>query len=140
LGLGLGVILGFVGQLGNVIRHGTLIFEGYGITSEALGGFIVLSLVTAFWEELVFMGYILKRLEKVLVREGIRVAVVGGMFAILHFPALATSGTSILQLVISLILLTLLGMGNAILMLRQKNLIAPIMAHALWGVTVFLFR
>ena len=48
LGLGLGVILGFVGQLGNVIRHGTLVFSDFGMSSEQIGGFLVLSLVTAF--------------------------------------------------------------------------------------------
>ena len=140
LGLGLGVILGFLGQLGNVIRHGTLVFEDFGLTSEMMGGFIILSLVTAFWEELVFMGYFLKRMSGVIANEQHRVIIIGLLFSFLHVPALWIQGMPMLQIVISLLLLTLLGMGNAILMLRQKNLIAPIMSHALWGVAVFLFR
>lgn len=140
LGLGLGVILGFVGQLGNLIRHGTVFFEDFGLTSEMMGGFIILSLVTACWEELVFSGYMVARLKQVVKTEQMLVAMVGCLFALLHVPALIVQGMSILQVGLSLWLLLVLGMGNAILRLRQKNLVAPIMAHALWGVAVFLFR
>lgn len=140
LGLGLGVILGFAGQIGNIIRHGTLVFENYGLNSETIGTFMILALVTAFWEGLVFMGYLLQRLDKVVKSEQVLVVVVGLMFAMIHAPALLVQGMASGQMMVSLLLLLLLGVGSSILMLRQRNLIAPVMAQAMWGVTVFMFR
>jgi membrane protease YdiL (CAAX protease family) len=67
--------------------------------------------------------------------------VVAGLFSLIHLPALVlVQEMGAAQLLLSQILLFSLAMGNGILMLRVKNLIAPIMAHSLWGVTVFLFR
>jgi membrane protease YdiL (CAAX protease family) len=134
------VILGFFGQLGNIVRYGSLQLQIHGMTSEAVGGFLILTLITAFWEQLVFTGYLLGKLVGVVRNEQKLVIVVGGMFALLHVPALVVQQLAWGQVVIATTLLLLLGMGSAILRLRQKNLIGAVMAHALWGVTIFLFR
>lgn len=141
LGLGLGVFLGFLGQIGNIIRHGGIELSSFGLTSESLGGFLLLALVTAFWEELLFVGYILQRLEAVIADEWLRSSLVAGLFAFLHVPSLLfVQKVTFAQGVVYLVLLFTVGLGNSILMLRTRNLAAPILTHALWGVTVYLFR
>jgi len=88
----------------------------------------------------VFSGWVLTKLSSVIKREQLLVVVVGIMFSVLHIPALLVQQLSIFQVLLSVVLLVGLGVANSILMLRTRNLIAPVMAHALWGVTVFLFR
>jgi hypothetical protein len=141
LGLLLGFLLGLVGQLGNLLRYGQISLTDYGLTSETLGGFLILSLVTAFWEQLVFAGYMLRRIFLVTKNELIAVMVVALLFVAIHLPALILiqkmGGP---MLIVALLMLFLLQMGCGILRLRINNLAAPLLAHALWGVTIYLFR
>jgi len=140
LGLGLGLVLGLVGQLGNWLRHGGLMLIDHGVSSEMVGGFLLLALVTAFWEGLFFYGYMLTQVRRVLA-EVPAVVVVGGAYTLLHVPALViVAQLAWSEVIKALILLLVLGMANAILMLRMRNLAAPMLAQAVWGVTVFLFR
>lgn len=140
-GLALGIMLGVVGQLGNILRHQGLQWSQWGLTSETLGGFIVLSLVTAFWEQLLFCGLFLRMTQDILSDEWKQAWVVAILFVVLHVPALIFIQQFVgFDMVVALLLLLLLQLGNVILRLRFDNLIAPIMAQALWGVTVFLFR
>jgi hypothetical protein len=141
LGILLGMILGVAGNFGNTIRHGGLQFNDFGLTSATLGSFIILSLVTAFWEQLLFTGMFLRLLAEVIKDEWKLTWLVAILFVGLHIPALLLiQQLQGVQFVVAVILLLLLQMGSVILMLRYKNLAAPIMAQALWGVTVFLFR
>jgi len=141
LGLGLGLLLGFVGQLGNFIRHqGSLVYSDFGLTASNIGAFLILALITAFWEELLFMGYILNHLVITLKSEWQTALITSGLFSMVHLPALVVSQLPTAQIILQLILLITLGIGNSILMLRTKNLAAPILAHALWGTTIFIFR
>jgi hypothetical protein len=141
LGLGLGIMLGLFGQMGNLIRYGGLQFSNSNLTADAVGGFILLALITAFWEQLLFAGYMLPWLSRLLRDEVLTVWVLTVLFMIIHLPALVFAHElEPASIILSLGLLGLLGAGGFILALRQKNLMAPILAHALWGVTVFLFR
>ena len=141
LGLALGVVLGLFGQIGNFIRHGGLQFSTFNFDAGALGAFLILALVTAFWEELLFSGYILQRLERVVRTEWSQLIITASLFVVLHIPSLfLIQRMSISDMVMAVVLLFLLELGSGILMLRYRNLAAPILAHAMWGVTVFLFR
>ena len=141
LGITLGLMLGLAGQAGNFIRHQTILFSNFNLTSANIGAFLILSLITAFWEQLLFSGYFLRQSSHITTNETFQVSVVGLLFSIIHLPVMVfVQHGSLSQLLLSFILLFTLGIGCAILLLRQNNLIAPIMAHALWGVTIFLFR
>ncbi len=140
LGIGLGLIVGLVAELGNFVRYGSAIFDASSLTSAEFGGYIILSIVTAFWEQLVFSGYVLEKLRFVISDEWSLVWVVSIMFMALHLPALVFFHHLPLgQIVVSMVLFVLLSVGTSVLRLRYRNLMAPIMAHALWGIVVYLF-
>jgi membrane protease YdiL (CAAX protease family) len=140
LGIAVGMVLGFSGQIGNLVRHGQFTFSTYGITSATIGSFLILSLITAFWEQLLFTGYFLSQVSKFISSEINQILIVGAGFSLIHLPALLLNQAASAQIILNLLLLFSLGVSCAILRLRLKNLIAPIMIHALWGVTIFLFR
>jgi membrane protease YdiL (CAAX protease family) len=139
LGLGLGVLFWTIGQLSNWLRFRELLsFHEVLPVPIEFGSFLLLAFFTAWWEELVFSGFILQRLVGVVKNELTAVGVTACMFGGLYVPALLARGTTLNQMFLQLLLLMALSFGNSILMLRTKNLIAPIMAHALWGVTIYL--
>jgi membrane protease YdiL (CAAX protease family) len=139
LGLSLGAFFWFFGQLSNFIRHkGVLTLREIQPTSPEFGGFLLLALITAWWEELLFMGYILNRLLKVISAEWKVALITSTMFSLVYIPNMIVKGVSIWQMLLQIILLFSLGLGNSILMLRTKNLIAPILSHALWGAMIYM--
>lgn len=141
MGLLVGILLGMIGQLGNIIRHGGLFWSAYGLTSETIGAFIILSLVTAFWEQLLFSGYFLRVIFESITHEGKSLVVVAGMYVLLHLPALLmVQKLGGWALGLACLLLFVLQMGCSVLRLRVGNLAAPILVQALWGVTIYLFR
>lgn len=103
--------------------------------------FIGISLATALWEEWVFSGYMLKQFLSVFRGAwGARIAT-AALFALIHVPILVFWDRLPLPIVLfQLVLLFVLGIGNTVLMGLSKNLLGPILSHALWGVAIFLFR
>ena len=141
LGIILGLVLGLAGQVGNLVRHHTMLFSSNNLTAANIGAFLILSLITAFWEQLLFSGYFLSFATRLFKSEVVQVTLTGLLFSLIHLPALLlVNKITFSQIYLSLLLLLTLGISCSILRLRQKNLIAPIMAHALWGVTIFMFR
>ena len=139
LGLSLGTFFWFFGQLSNFIRHrGVLSIKEIQPTSAEFGGFLLLALITAWWEELFFMGFVLRRLAG-LVKEEWKVALTTSvMFCLIYIPGIVVKGVVWWQMLLQVLLLFSLGLGNSILMLRTKNLIAPILSHALWGAMIYM--
>ena len=109
------------------------------ITVQEFGQVAMLGLVTALWEELLFMGYMLPRMVKDLGSEWLGVGMVAGLFVLIHLPSMLANGVGIDQVVVRSILLFTLGFGNGVLYLRFKNLAAPIFSHLAWGSVIFLF-
>jgi membrane protease YdiL (CAAX protease family) len=139
LGLALGVFFWFFGQIANFLRYqGLLSLREIQPTSPEFGAFLLLALITAWWEELVFMGYILQRLAKVIKNEWKVALVTASMFCVVYMPAMIVARISISQMILRLMLIFSLGLGNSILMFRTKNLMAPILAHALWGTMLYM--
>lgn len=142
LGIGAGIALGLAG-VGLSFLRGEHLFPTLfpGLTSEQVGAFIILALITAFWEQLLFSGYFLAQLKPILTEEIPLVIMVSLMFALIHLPSLVfVQQLSNASIAGNLLILSALGAGCAILRLRTGNLIAPIMAHTLWGITLYLFR
>lgn len=139
-GLSLGVFYLFVGRLGQLFRFGNA-GAAYGASIDNPVNVIVLALATAISEELLFVGYLLPRLVKVWKNEWWATLVVAAAFGLIHIPILVFSYGLGAGLVIGQwLMLLVLGFGNAVLMLRIKNLAAPVLSHTLWGIAVLLFR
>lgn len=137
VGLGVGLLLGFISQAGQMLQYG---FLGDGLNKVVGGmvGFAGLSLATAFWEQLLFSGYILQRLEEVMPDEWSLVWVVGFLFVLLHVPALLlVKEVGFVIGITQLILLFSLGMASSVLMLRTRSIYAPIMAQLCWGIVIY---
>lgn len=138
LGVFLGGGMGVLGRLAMFIRTGGIRFNP-DATSAEFGNLLLLGLATAFWEELVFMGYMLPRVVKDLKNEWAGVIMVAVMFALLHVPILLVEKTDPGQILVRFFLLMSLAVANGILYLRFKNLAAPVFAHVLWGSVIYLF-
>lgn len=140
LGIVFGIALGLAGQVGTYLKYGELGIKTVGYDMPAIGNFIILGLFTAFWEQLVFAGFLLGRLNQVIKNEWKLVALVGALFALVHIPALVLiQQFAPGQVVVTTLLLWSLSVGSNILMLRTKNLTSPIVAHMLWGTVIFAF-
>jgi len=85
--------------------------------------FLVVSLCAPVWEEAMFRGFLLASLTKFLSARG-AVAVSSLLFALCHFR---------LQTFLPLLAL---GVVFALLFLRTRNLLPPILAHSLWNLYV----
>ena len=137
-GLLFGLWLAVLGNIVAFVRDGGVRFNP-DVSVQAFGNLMLLGLVTAFWEQLLFMGYFLPRMVKNLGGELIAVALVALMFAALHVPVQVAQEVAWQQILIRFILLYSLGFGNGVLYLRLKNLAAPIFAHLAWGSVIYLF-
>ena len=102
---------------------------------------MVLALATALTEQVLFMGYLLPRFQREWKNEWLSTTVVATLFAVLHLPVLVFYYRLGAAAVFGQFLLSfILAFGNSVLMLRLKNIAAPILSHALWGMAVLLFR
>ncbi|OGY17798.1 MAG: hypothetical protein A2900_00200 [Candidatus Chisholmbacteria bacterium RIFCSPLOWO2_01_FULL_50_28] len=138
-GLTLGVVYLLAVRLAGYVPSG----ERLGIlpfTSVSWLSLLGVSLMTAVWEQMVFSGFFLSRFYHSFGNEWESVGLTAFLYTLLHFPILwFESHASASFIVIQLILFFFVGMGNAILMLRTRNLVAPILSHTFWSVAVGLF-
>lgn len=139
-GLGVGLVYVVFYAAGSLLS-GNPLTVSQNPAGEPWGLFLGLGLVTAIWEEWTFAGYILGGLSKVTESKWAARTVTAALFALVHLPVLIFwNHLGGLNLGFQFVSLLTLGMGNAILMGYSKNLLAPVLAHALWGTAVFLFR
>lgn len=140
-GLALGVVFAVLGVLTNYWKYGGIAFATFGLTGASLLWLMFLALATAFSEEVLFRGYIFTRLLKTWKNELTTGIVSAFLFSLIHLPiALFVWHYNLSMLFIQGFLTFLLGFGNAFLMAKTGTIVAPIINHTLWGLTVFLFR
>lgn len=139
-GLTLGVVYILAVRLGRVIFSGKSLFYAPSISHGSFFNLFLLSFFTAFWEQIVFSGFMLGRLVAVFQDEWSSAGLTALLFTGLHLPILLVdSGSGPLFVVVQLLLFFLVGFGNAVLMLRTENILAPVLSHTFWAVAVGLF-
>lgn len=140
LGLGFGLLYIIFYGFASFLSFGKLQL-GSELANSLWASFIGLGIITAVWEEWLFAGYIFSKLSQFFKDRMTARVVTALLFAFIHLPILAFgykfTGTT---LIFQLLLLSILGFGNTILIGFSKNLLAPIIAHTLWGAAIFLFR
>lgn len=141
IGLGFGFVFAVEGLFANAIKYGKIeimpiaAFQEYG-----LGMLLLLSAATAFSEELLSRGFVFTRLmegKKSLTYAALMSTL---MFVVLHVPILAFS-SKLTGMVLLLFFVTdfVLGFANALLLYNTGSLIAPILVHVFWNMTVALY-
>lgn len=141
IGLGFGFVFAIEGLFANAIKYGKIeimpiaAFQEYG-----LGMLLLLSAATAFSEELLSRGFVFTRLiegKKSLIYAA---AMSTLMFVVLHVPILAFS-SKLTGVVLLMFFVTdfVLGFANALLLYNTGSLIAPILVHVFWNMTVALY-
>jgi len=140
IGLGFGIVFALEGLVAHAIKYGKLditpiaAFEQYGFF------LIILSLATAFSEELLSRGFIFNRLYEKTKNLPYAAIVSTLMFVLLHIPILVTM-TKLQGMTLILFLVTdfVLGMANSLLFYNTGSLVAPILVHIFWNMTVALY-
>jgi membrane protease YdiL (CAAX protease family) len=141
IGLGFGMMFALEGILTNSIKNGTLAIKP--ITALAENGLIpllIISLATAFSEEVLNRGFIFKRLFESTKNIYYSVGLSSLMFVFLHIPILVTSthlnGPTLLLFVVTNLIIACI---NSLLFVSTGSLVAPILVHVFWNMTVALY-
>jgi len=136
-GMGLGLLYGLVAWLAGLSKYGEIRLD-----SEVMGWLDVvgIGLVTAVTEEVVFSGYLLQKIKGFVVSEWMAITLTGLGFALLHLPiAIFVYGYGGGEMLGFLVVIMLMAMGNYWVMMRTRNVIAPILSHWWWGVAIYMF-
>lgn len=140
IGLGFGLVFALEGLATHIIKYGKLdvnpiaAFQQYGFF------LIILSLATAFSEELLSRGFVFNRLYEKTKNLAYSSVVSSVMFMLLHVPILVTT-TKLTGLTLILFFVTdfVLAMANSLLYYNTGSLVAPILVHIFWNMTVALY-
>lgn len=139
----LGVILGLIFSasaiIANYVRYGSFDFIAK-LISQNLIFAVIITIFTATSEEVLSRGFILKRLYDDSKNMYSAVFLNSILFLILHFPILLSNS----KLSGSLILLFLgtdfiLSLVNSFVFIERKSLLAPILIHALYNISILLY-
>lgn len=141
IGLGFGFVFALEGLAANAIKYGKLqIVPIEAFTQYGMGVLILLSAATAFSEELLSRGFVFTRLlegKKGLISSAIISTL---LFVVLHIPILAFSlKLQGMALVLFFVTDFVLGFANALLLYNTRSLVAPILVHIFWNMTVALY-
>ncbi len=131
IGLGVSTIFIVEGMIVNVSKHGHLVLQPLVLYM------LILSLVTAFSEELLCRGFFFSRLLTQTKKIWYAIIVATLMFMAFHIPILVTTLKFQGPTLILFFWTTLsLGIINSIFYLQTKSLVIPILIHLFWNVTV----
>lgn len=140
IGLGFGVVFALEGMVTHAVKYGTWdvspidAFQQYGFF------LIILSLATACTEELLSRGFVFNRLYEKTKNLAYSSLVSSVMFVLLHIPILVTM-TKLQGMTLILFLVTdlILAVANSLLYYNTGSLVAPILVHIFWNMTVALY-
>ncbi len=140
IGLGFGMVFAIEGLLAHALKYGSVDVNPIAAFREYGFFLIIVSLATAFSEELLSRGFVFNRLHE---KTGslMKAAFIGAvLFLCLHVPMLVTinkltGSTLILFFVTDFIL----AFANSILFATTRSLVAPILVHIFWNMTVALY-
>lgn len=140
-GIGLGLVFAFEGLLTNIFKYKGLNLISFDYSPVKFLGLFLLSLVTAFSEEIVFRGYLFNRLWQIWNKEWLANIVSSFLFVVIHLPiGVFVLGYTPLIMLAYLLFVFIFGFGSAFVFGRTKNIIASILLHLFWYWPIVLFR
>lgn len=137
-GVGLGVVFFLEALAANWVKNGSIIIQPIQVV-DAYGvlPLIVFTIATACTEEVLNRGFLFSRIFEQSGRFVYASLVSTALFVVLHIPILVTAlqlrGT---MLIFYFATTAVLGMVNCILFTKTKSLVAPILVHLFWNLTV----
>lgn len=141
IGLGFGFVFALEGIAANAIKYGKLqinpiaAFEQYGMVM-----LLTLSLATAFSEEVLSRGFVFNRLWEKTKNLPYASLVSTILFVLLHVPILVASHKLVgMALVLFFVTDFILGLANSLLFSSTGSLVAPLLVHIFWNMTVALY-
>lgn len=141
LGLGIGSLFFLSGLLGIGLKNNGSLAASFSILfSPAIIYILLLSLATAVSEEILSRGFVLQRLYEDSKNMFSAAFLSSILFFILHIPILFTNdkiiGVLLLQVMVTDLILSF---GISLIFLYRKNLVVPIIIHALYSLSLYLF-
>jgi membrane protease YdiL (CAAX protease family) len=140
IGIGFGLVFAVEGLIVHVVKYKD--FTVNPIAAFGTYGFflLALSLVTAFSEELLNRGFLFNRIYEKTNTMLYAATIAAILFILLHVPILVT--TNKLQgMTLILFFMTdiILAFANSMLFATTGSLVAPILVHLFWNMTVALY-
>jgi membrane protease YdiL (CAAX protease family) len=140
IGIGFGMVFAIEGILAHFLKYKNFAVNPIAAFGSYGFGLIVISLATAFSEELLCRGFLFNRiLEKT--KKLVPSAVLGAiLFVLLHIPMLLMiNKLQGVTLVIFFLTDFILAAANSMLFATTGSLVAPILVHLFWNMTVALY-
>lgn len=138
-GLVLGLFFALTVRLRSFVFFQDVGLGSFSVSFSSLLNVLPVSLATALWEQMLFSGFFLLRFQRIFSNEWQSVGFTSFLFVFLHLPILLLqSEFDMIIIIIQLLLLFLVSFGNAVLMLRTRNILAPILSHSFWALALGL--
>jgi membrane protease YdiL (CAAX protease family) len=141
IGLGFGMVFALQGLIANSIKYGSFVFAPIiNITGINIILVMVLSIVSAFVEELLVRGFLYNRLKEYYKNELKAMFVSTLMYFLLLLPGIFTiSHLMGVSLVIFIMTNIIVSFANTMIFNETKTLTTPVLIHAFWNMAVALY-
>ena len=135
------MVFALEGIAANAIKYGKIqLLPNTPFEELGIGLMILLSLATAFSEELLSRGFVFTRIYEKTKNLPYAAFLSSIMFVFLHVPILVT-GLKLHGVTLALFFVTdfVLAFANSLLLYNTRSLVAPILVHIFWNMTVALY-
>lgn len=140
IGLGFGMVFAIEGIVMHTIKYGKLDVQPIAAFKEYGFFLILLSLATAISEEILSRGFVFNRIYEKTKNLFYSACMGSVLFLMLHIPILVTSNhLSGMTLVLFIVTDFVLAFANSMLFVTTGSLVAPILVHIFWNMTVALY-
>jgi membrane protease YdiL (CAAX protease family) len=141
IGLGIGLLFAVEGLAANALKYGKVninpivALQHYGLVT-----LLLLSVVTAFSEEVLSRGFLFQRILEKSRNFFNALFISATLFVLLHVPILVTSlRLQGFTLVLFFVTDFVLSLANGLLFYQTGSVVAPILVHVFWNMTVALY-
>lgn len=141
LGIGFGMLFAIEGIVVNAVKYGKFSFAPViPVQGAYLALAVILSVVTAFSEELFARGFLFTRLKEGYASEMKALLISSAMYFLLLVPIIFTvtklSGMTLFIFVVTNVVMSL---ANTMIFSETKTITVPVLIHAFWNMAVVLY-
>lgn len=141
LGIGLGLVFALEAFLVNIAKYGRLSLPEISYSGGEFVVAFLVSVVTAFCEELAFRGFIFNRLFGVWKKEWQTNLVVSFLFTLIHLPiTIFVLHYSLGQLLSYGLIVFIYSLGAGFVFARTQTVTGSTLLHIFWSWPIILFR